>query len=221
MSIQAQVQYNGMHYNLKYPDFCPICNKSIYLDKNLCYSENNSRILDLVFLCPNSDCQSIFIAHYHNTDSGLKIHSFSPRIVEIKSISEIIKGISPKFFQIFSEAEKANQLGFEQISGPGYRKALEFLIKDYAISFSSEEECEKIKKSFVGDVVKKFIKDPRIQSIAEVALWLGNDETHYLKIWQDKDISDFKLLIDLTIHWIEIEVLSNDYLKQMKNKNSV
>ena len=54
-----------------------------------------------------------------------------------------------------------------------------------------------------------------MQAIAKRTLWIGNDETHYLRIWKDKDITDLIILIKLLVDWIEIEYLSNQYETDM------
>ena len=69
--------------------------------------------------------------------------------------------------------------------------------------------------------IKKDNKDElitKIQTVAKRALWLGNDETHYLRKWEDKDLTDLRKLIDLTIHWIEMEKLSEEYIEDMPDK---
>lgn len=52
-----------------------------------------------------------------------------------------------------------------------------------------------------------------------MAVWLGNDETHYYRRWEDKDINDLKLLIKLTANWIEIKELTKNYSEDMLNSN--
>ena len=42
-----------------------------------------------------------------------------------------------------------------------------------------------------------------IKAVAKRAVWLGNDETHYVRKWEEKDVQDLKGLIRLTILWIE------------------
>ena len=51
--------------------------------------------------------------------------------------------------------------------------------------------------------------------MAKGAIWLGNDETHYERKWVDKDIDDLKTLIDLTLHWINYETLTEQYKESM------
>lgn len=45
--------------------------------------------------------------------------------------------------------------------------------------------------------------------------WLGNDETHYVRKWEDKDLKDLKKLISLTIHWIEMDALTVEVIADM------
>ena len=67
------------------------------------------------------------------------------------------------------EAEEARYLGLSQIAGPGYRKAFECLVKDYAKS-KATERADEIEKLFAGKVVEEFIQDPRIRAVAKRAL---------------------------------------------------
>ena len=93
---------------------------------------------------------------------------------------------------------------------------MEFLIKDYLISNTTEDtEKEKIKKEFLGAIIEKRVKHAQLKAVAKRATWLGNDETHYERKWQDKDISDLKDLIDLTIRWIETDKLTEKLLHDM------
>jgi len=44
---------------------------------------------------------------------------------------------------------------------------------------------------------------------------LGNDETHYLRVWENHDIEDLKKLILLTLRWLEYALLSDQYFNEM------
>ena len=101
-----------------------------------------------------------------------------------------------------------------EICGVGFRKALEFLIKDYA-KFKNPEESEQIERKFLGKRIGDYIDDTRIKTVAKRAVWLGNDETHYVRKWEDKDLSDLKKLIELTVHWIEMEFLTESFENDM------
>jgi hypothetical protein len=124
--------------------------------------------------------------------------------------------ISPQFSEIYDQAYQAEQFGLSLIIGPAYRKSLEYLIKDYAIStVSSDGDKEDILKSFLSSVIDKYIDDARIKRVAKRAAWLGNDETHYVRKWEDKDIEDLKLLISMTTDWIQLIELSKKFESDM------
>jgi hypothetical protein len=137
-----------------------------------------------------------------------------PQKPETTSFPESVRKLSPSFTAIYEEADEALHLGLTQIAGPGYRKAFEFLVKDYAKLLKPDDKS-RIEQMFSGNVVKEFILDPRILKVATRALWLGNDETHYLRVWKDHDIKDLITLIKLTMSWIEIERLSNEYTEKI------
>jgi hypothetical protein len=134
--------------------------------------------------------------------------------------SETINKLSPMFVSIYNEAKTAKENGLSQVAGPGFRKAFEFLIKDYAKSGKEKaEDKNRIEGEFSGVVVNNYISDERIKELAKRVLWLGNDETHYLRIWEDRDINDLLTLISLAIHWIEIDLLSSQYINSMPRKS--
>jgi len=103
------------------------------------------------------------------------------------------------------------------VAGPGYRKALEFLVKDFLIKLTPEEE-KTIKATFLGSLIRERVKDQNLRACAERAAWLGNDETHYNRIWKDADIEDLKNLITLTTNWIISQTMTEEYLKKMPAK---
>jgi hypothetical protein len=62
------------------------------------------------------------------------------------------------------------------------------------------------------------VGEGRIQATASRATWLGNDETHYVRTWEDKDLSDLKKLIDLTLYWIGAEILTRELEASMPDR---
>ena len=103
----------------------------------------------------------------------------------------------------------------DSICGVGFRKALEYLVKDFAIKYNPEKE-EVIKEMPLRQCITSFINNPRVKSIVERAVWLGNDETHYTRKWKSKDVTDLKALIELSVYWIESEIKSIEILNEMK-----
>ncbi len=125
-----------------------------------------------------------------------------------------VQKTSAEFCATYNEAYRAEANGLTRVCGPGYRKALEFLIKDFLICKCPNHQ-EKIIKSRLGRCIDEYVDDERIKAAAKRAAWLGNDETHYYRRWSDKDVQDLKKLISMTVNWIDLVILSEEYQKSM------
>jgi len=196
----------------KEPDQCPVCHRGIQ-PKNPQWNHlaQNEAILERVFICPIATCDRVFLARYsQNPHSGWYfLRECVPAELWDYSQPAELQQISPDFCAIYNQAHKAEAMGLDLISGPGYRKALEFLIKDYLTSLQTTDEAKKeIADLPLMAVIKKYVSDKRMLTTAERATWLGNDETHYIREWEDKDLQDMKKLIQLTCYWIQSEHLT-------------
>lgn len=211
---------------LNWPHHCPLCHRDI--DPTACGSpvldqpaaRAMEAVLDLAFRCPNQICSRLFIARCKWTSKDNQgryqylATEFYPQELTDPTICQEVHGVSNNFVKIFTQASHAEQHSLDQIAGVGYRKALEFLIKDYCIHENQAEEVA-IRAEFLGQCIKNRVSDPKIQEVAKRAAWLGNDETHYTRKWDDKDIGDLKVLIRLTVSWIESSILTKKYLEDM------
>lgn len=54
----------------------------------------------------------------------------------------------------------------------------------------------------LGQCINDYIDDDKIKKSSKVSAWLGNDETHYIKKFEDKDINDLKRFIDTVVYFI-------------------
>ena len=91
-----------------------------------------------------------------------------------------------------------------QICGIGYRKALEYLVKDYLCHKAPADE-DAIKTEALGRSLQR-IEDSRIQALAQRATWIGNDETHYVKKHEDLDVATMKVFINAMVHFIDSDL---------------
>lgn len=201
---------------------CPCCQTLMQPDALYAYRSRHG-----VFVyarCSNHNCERSFICEYVQSSerlpNGYALYIFSSVFrdagVEQKTFSAIISDISPSFVRIYNQAYAAQQLSLSDICGVGYRKAIEFLIKDYIISKLADDDAkEKIKKKLLIQCIEQDIDDVKIKAVASRATWLGNDETHYVRKWEEKDVNALCALIDLTIHWIESEIESARLLEEM------
>jgi len=205
-----------------YPDVCPWCEKGIQPKTVVGHSLGNlwdyDEIVEYIFKCPNNDCGRYFIAYYKKVDRTSDYFVLNccriPCFLEPFSPSEEINNVSPSFSEIFNQSKIAEDMGLKQICGGGYRKSLEFLLKEYLIKENPERK-EYIKSAQLGDLIDK-MTEGKIQTCAKRAAWLGNDEIHFLRKWEDKDISNLKDLIKLTQNWIESEIMTKKYSEDMK-----
>ena len=199
------------------PDVCPLCHRGIKpIDSKWDFFLYEQRVIERVLICPYESCQHLFIARYHLINGVFFLHSCVPRQLKPYSVPDELRAISPDFCDIYIEADKAEQLGLKLVCGPGYRKALEFLIKDYlTLQQTTEEAKKKIADSPLMACIKEFVTDSRVRTTAERATWLGNDETHYIRKWEDKDLEDMKRLITLTGYWIQSEHLTKSAVAEM------
>jgi hypothetical protein len=202
------------HYS-PLPDKCPICNYSLVPTYIYIYHSYNSA--DLLCGCPRDECGSVFFAVYRHieySENDYELINYHPKDYGLSNIPNEVEVISPKFVKIYQQAIHAENEGLDLICGVGYRKALEYLIKD----FSSQEypdNADRILAMPLQQCVQKYIDQPEIKSLAERAVWLGNDETHYVRKWVDKDIRDLKNLIDLTVYFISMRRKAFKYMEEM------
>jgi hypothetical protein len=92
------------------------------------------------------------------------------------------------------------------------------MVKDFASHvIEAPEERSEIIAMPLAKVISRHIADPHARAVASRAAWLGNDETHYLRVWIDRDRNDLKDLIRLTVTWISSYLSGEKYLKEMPN----
>jgi hypothetical protein len=204
------------------PDVCPLCHRSIHPKHIITQDLEERKLCQAVFRCTNQNCQEIFISTYIYTgrsEGGHQLYDFvrlAPISPQEAEFSETIKEISTSFVDIYNQALSAESHNLNQLVGIGLRKALEFLIKDFAVHQSPANE-EVIRASMLGKCINEYIDDTNIKECAKRAAWLGNDETHYTRRWEDKDVKDLKLLVRLTVNWIDNVLLTQKYIEEMES----
>lgn len=209
----------NMHFDKK-PTRCPLCNNGIdaIIITAAQRNDDSHMYVEVVYRCPVENCSHLFIANYvfaqRSSGTYYKYMGSVPHTsINKRDFEKTIQNISSEFCNIYNQALEAETMGLYKISGPGYRKALEFLVKDFAIHIT--ENDKEIKELFLGQVIEKYIDHKKIKSMAKRASWLGNDETHYTRIWVDKDIDDLKILIELVVHYIHMDQISKQYEEEM------
>jgi hypothetical protein len=199
------------------PDRCPICHHNVEpVQAGSAHFKSSPTRIEIPFRCPRRECQRLFVATFgENTyNSILDLHGSAPFTPISPEHPTKITELSVSFVEIYRQAAYAESLRLMEIAGMGYRKALEFLIKDFAVQQFPDREAE-IKEKLLGKVIDEFIEDSNVKRTAKRATWLGNDETHYVRKWEDKDIRDLKALIQLARNAIDNVLLADHYESEM------
>lgn len=215
--IHNQLGSSSVSLDYQEVDSCPICKKKIapiYIDASI-----NSATTATVFnFCRG--CSNCFISEYQIQKSGrstntthvyesVKLLFSEPNRFEKQKFDSKVVALSPQFDKIYNQAFAAECSNLDEIAGIGYRKSLEFLVKDYAIH-EHPEDAEKIKKETLAQCIKNFIDNPHIVTLAERSAWIGNDEAHYIRKQDDRDVSDMKAFIQAIVYFIGMILITED-----------
>jgi len=199
----------------EFPPQCPRCSRMIAaIFSGALSDQDNSTYLEAIFKCPH--CLLYFVGYY-SRDYGANTHTFRrslPR-TPLKEDFPLIDLVSERFAEIYNQSVAAEEYGLGDIAGSGYRKALEFLVKDFCISLDPQN-AEIIKKKFLKNVIDDHLGDGKLKRVATLTAWLGNDEGHYERRWVDKDLADLKALLALTITFVNEEIQTEQYIQSMQ-----
>lgn len=216
MLINKSLRYGNGEYNgqINEPSVCPLCKHSIKPVEATCYpfkDEDDNHFVSLLYLCKH--CYKAFVTFYSVSTNGRSfnselIYSEPNKYVE-KLFDDRIKNLSPQFNKIYNQALAAETYALDEIAGIGYRKAVEFLVKDYIIYFDPEKE-ENVKSKLLMNCIRDDIADNTLLLLASRSVWIGNDETHYVKRHEDKDINDLKKFIEAMVNYINIMLIAKE-----------
>lgn len=211
------------------PHTCPRCSvaysgkplDSYFINSESFYNRHDLSLFSLYF-CPN--CEKCFMVQYSVIDTTYNpgyydsfIENIYPAPSSTSEFSSDIETLSPQFINIYKQAELSENAGLLELCGLGYRKALEFLVKDYAIASNPNDE-EIIKNQMLSPCINNYIDNRRIKTLATASAWIGNDETHYVRKHEDYDLNHLKAFISAIVSYIDSE-LSFLKAEALLNKN--
>lgn len=195
---------------------CPICKKSIspvYIASSLnsqyhasvfnyCIGCKNTFITPYEIICADTSHST---AYYRMKQKRLsEPNKFNKQVFDDK-----ISDLSPQFDKIYNQALAAESSQLDEIAGLGYRKAMEFLIKDFAIH-ENPNDAETIKKMLLGQCINQYIDNDHIKTLASRSAWIGNDEAHYIRKQEDRDVQDMKSFIQAIVYFIGMILITED-----------
>lgn len=214
-------------------NYCPICGKSIspkFINAKFTHTAKSLEVIDVashsfinaLFECP--DCHNGILVKYNTSfvqglsryDSKsiisvwnpLTIATVSPTPIATFPFNNLIEKVSKKFKEIYIQSLQAKLEGKHELVGIGYRKSIEFLVKDYLI-YIGHTKSDQIPSMALGDCIK-LIDNQKICTLAKASTWLGNDETHYLRKHEDKDINDLEKFLNALVYYITFEITAEE-----------
>ncbi|HYE08736.1 MAG TPA: DUF4145 domain-containing protein [Patescibacteria group bacterium] len=204
------------NFKIEVVNKCPHCFSSIkpHMVLKTDYDEKLKMPVAVLYQCPS--CQSFFVNAYSvcdrmdNSISGYTtdLIPYSYKQLAKYDLPEELEKVSVTFKEIYMQTLTAEAEGLLQITGIGYRKSIEFLIKDFLIH-NQQEDAEKIAKIPLSQAIDR-LESNKVKDLAKASVWLGNDETHYLKKYQDKDINDMKRFIRALSFFISSELTASE-----------
>lgn len=220
--IDSQGSTHG-YYEVLLPNYCPWCKSKIspiVLSTTPFDTSNRSLPISLTLQCPS--CNKHFLQTYkvklmsNGSISELRMDNDKPMPETLFEYPSEIDEISVEFNKIITQSSNAEALGFDHLAGIGYRKAIEFLVKDYLINFKDVDEAQ-ISNQQLGKCISD-IDDIKINNLARAATWIGNDETHYVRKHIDKDVQDLKKFLHALTALVSLEISITEAYKFI-NKN--
>ena len=223
--LESKMYKTGEIFYINEPatNHCPMC--GAFMEPVVLYSiitEKKDVFLrdfyGATILYYSPQCKDVFLCKLNliktakNNDSknfaGIQPEYF-PSTIFKQYFQNSISSISPKFVEIYNQSYAAEQHGLYEICGMGYRKSLEFLIKDFLIS-KNVDDRENIENQSLSQCIKALTDEyPKLKLVAERATWLGNDESHYVRKHLNYDLETLKSLIVATAAYIELESVTN------------
>ncbi len=213
------------------PNLCPHChvvNNPQRQWKIETKDTDDKEIIIAAWMCTNNKCRKILISIHHYSGSQWKFIRFLnglpkgpdwPKpIIDLKSGNTIdpTKPQPSRFITTYLQSLNAEKMGLDEIAGMGYRKSIEYLVKDWAIK-NAPTDREKIEGLWLGQVIASYYEGD-LKEILERATWLGNDLSHYNKLFEEYNVSDLKELIALIMVELDRQFKKNHYIETIQKR---
>ncbi|MDO4605240.1 MAG: DUF4145 domain-containing protein [Helcococcus sp.] len=206
--------------DFRLPKTCVHCNETMtpqVINQTETYNKNQ-----VAFLVRCSHCKEFFaISYIIKKKDGVNHSELIPYSYNIKidyDLSDEIELFSPDTKEIYMQSKTAEAYNLSHIAGIGYRKSIEFLIKDFLINVKDQDKAT-ISNLHLSQAIDKIDND-NIKTLAKASTWIGNDETHYIKKHPDKDVNDLKKFLKALSQLLSSEYLVKEALSIISENSS-
>jgi len=209
-------------------DMCPVCHVAAEPAMYTAFAlgrGDKAHMLEVVYRCPRNECRAAYISLFarprdnHGRYEGpFSFRRSEPSKPEEPDLPEAVVAMSPRFVEVYAQAFAAEAYGLIEIAGPGYRKALEMLIKDFIgghLVGGAEERAQVTNNTRLGAIVDQYFGTSKLSQVLHRVAWLGNDEVHYARRWDDKDLADLHALLKIAVNMIDTELVASAYINGM------
>lgn len=187
------------------PQHCPYCGSKTHSTHVASVTLDYDSVDEYVSIAWLADCCSrVYIVNYlfNISSKALEFISHYPA-QDPGPMPENMADISPRFVTLYSQARTAEGHEHYELAACGYRNALEVLIKDFAINVLNENRKEVEGKSLFNAIEDYLPKE--LMNTSDVVRILGNDNTHYLRRYEDIDFAELKNYLDIFMMQIEVQ----------------
>jgi len=127
---------NGRSMTLLVPTICPHCGVTIYPQfSHVSVLPIEKQIVSVIFKCTNTDCLKNILCIYekqNQQDNKLDLLTYHPNS-NSRQFNSHINELSPSFVNYYNQALFCEANNFIELAIIGYRTAIEFIVKDYAV----------------------------------------------------------------------------------------
>ncbi|WP_299032422.1 hypothetical protein [uncultured Anaerococcus sp.] len=216
MNLKDTVPKNIDNITYDIPTICPHCHQKmmpIILEKSIMHSDafGNTKQALLVqcqycgeYFALSYKIKFIATSRKYVTEYIPYTYSYDPNLV----IPDEISSFSKDFKEIYRQSLIAEHYKLNQIAGIGYRKATEFLVKDFLINHKKMDK-DKTSKLPLKQAIER-LNSQKIINLGLATTYLGNDEAHYTRKHNDRDINDLKKLLNALVYYLSLEVISSE-----------
>lgn len=214
------------HKGVNEPNICPHChvvNKPSQITSLPTKDSDDTECNISIWECANVQCNKLFVVIYKLKGDSPEFFRFLNGLPKgpdwpkpIADLKHSNVDSKSRFIKTYLQSLQAESYGLDELAGMGYRKSIEYLVKDWAIQ-QNPEKIQDIESSWLGSVIKKYYEGD-LKEILERATWLGNDQSHYNKLFKEFDIEVLKELIDLIMVELDRQYKKAHYIEMITRK---
>ncbi|HYV92653.1 MAG TPA: hypothetical protein VE978_12735 [Chitinophagales bacterium] len=226
-----KVEYLNKFIDIQDPNVCPHChvvNAPNNIWKIFSHDTDDTPVFIFAWTCSNQECKKVFISLHRLYAERFIFARFLNGLpkgpIWPKPISDLKNGNpqdssnpeTTRFIKTYLQSLVSENSGLDELAGMGYRKAIEYLVKDWAIQGNPTDK-DKIEALWLGQVISSYY-DGDLKDILERATWLGNDQAHYNRVFEEYDVSHLKELIDLIMVELDRQYKKKHYIDTIQKR---